>query len=803
MYNMTKKIWALRSIKSRRIAAAALDFMPDAAFAIDLKGRIILWNKAIESLTGISKEAIIGKGDYSHGACFYGQPRPMLADLLLNPSPEWEKNYTSFTREGNTLRGETFAPQLHSGQGAYVWSKASLVHDRQGKIIGALQIVSDISFKVSQQTKLEALNLEFHAANQELAATNEQLTAIEEELRQQYEEVLSARDALENAHQQLAAIIENLPDAVFVIDNEKQVIAWNREMETLTGVKKHEVIGTSNYALAAYGAPRPMLIDYLGSSEEEIRDQYRSVFRRMEQQVLFNEGWQSRIYGGRGAYLSVMAASLLDEDGNIIGAIEILRDITSNHENEEALRQNEALLREITDHMRDIVVRLTLEGIIDYVSPSILHMSGYSPDFALGKHFSQFMHPDDIPRARAVFEALQGGADNASLDFMAIHADGDCKHVECLGSPIRDTHGAVSSVVYVIRDITERKQLENKLRHLGMHDHLTQAYNRAFFEEQLKALHQESNFPLVITTCDIDGLKLVNDTLGHAAGDLLLQTAVQTIRQQLRASDILARVGGDELAIISPRTSEAEVRRLSLSIRKAVADYNELHPELPLSISLGYAFAETITPLHQLFEAADNSMYREKLHRQQSTRSAVVQTLMRALEARDYITEGHGDRMQSLVVSLAMRLGLAERSIVDLKLLAQFHDIGKVGVSDNILFKPGKLTPEEQTEMRRHCEIGNRIAQASPDLLPIADWILKHHEWWNGNGYPLGLKGEDIPLECRILSIADAYDAMTNDRPYRKALSPQQAASELIRGAGSQFDPRLVKEFLSLIQLLA
>lgn len=172
---------------------------------------------------------------------------------------------------------------------------------------------------------------------------------------------------------------------------------------------------------------------------------------------------------------------------------------------------------------------------------------------------------------------------------------------------------------------------------------------------------------------------------------------------------------------------------------------------------------------------------------------------MRALEARDFITEGHVDRLQDLVSSLGREIGLPQRDINDLRLIAQFHDIGKVGIPDHILFKPGPLTSEEMTEMRRHSEIGHRIAQSSPDLVPIADFILKHHEWWDGNGYPLGLKGEETPLECRIIAIADAYEAMTSNRPYRQAMLPQEAIDELKRCAGTQFDTQLVEKFIKTL----
>ncbi|MHB8917083.1 MAG: HD-GYP domain-containing protein, partial [Desulfocucumaceae bacterium] len=236
-------------------------------------------------------------------------------------------------------------------------------------------------------------------------------------------------------------------------------------------------------------------------------------------------------------------------------------------------------------------------------------------------------------------------------------------------------------------------------------------------------------------------------------------------------------------------------------IRESVESYNAQNPELPLSISVGFAqSSDEQINMSELFREADNNMYREKLHRSQSTRSAIVQTLMKALEARDFITEGHADRLQGLVEGLARAIGMPDSSVADLRLLAKFHDIGKVGISDRILFKKSSLSAKEMAEMRRHCEIGHRIAQSANDLAHIADWILKHHEWCNGDGYPLGLKGEEIPLECRILAIADAYDAMTSDRPYRKALSHDEAVTELKRCSETQFDRRLVSTFLDVLE---
>lgn len=353
------------------------------------------------------------------------------------------------------------------------------------------------------------------------------------------------------------------------------------------------------------------------------------------------------------------------------------------------------------------------------------------------------------------------------------------------------------------QELAERKQFEKKLRFISYHDGLTSLFNRTFFKQQMTKLETARQGSVGIILCDVDGLKLINDTLGHEQGDLLLNAAAHIIKSNVRPIDTVARIGGDEFAVLLPQADSKLIEETCSKMRAQVDAYNAGHLELPLSMSIGYAVratgSQTEPSLHELFREADDNMYREKLHRSRSSRSAIVNALLKALEARDFITEGHGDRMQFLTGELGIRLGLSERRIADIKLLAQFHDIGKVGIPDRILFKPSPLTLKEQVEMQRHADIGYRIAQSVSDLIPISDFILKHHEWWNGNGYPIGLKGEEIPLECRILSIADAYDAMTSDRPYRKALVKDEAVAELRRQAGSQFDPQLVAAFCQLL----
>lgn len=343
---------------------------------------------------------------------------------------------------------------------------------------------------------------------------------------------------------------------------------------------------------------------------------------------------------------------------------------------------------------------------------------------------------------------------------------------------------------------------QSSLWYVGRHDTLTGLYNRAVFEEYLETANVAGD-SLQIIVVDVDGLKLINDTLGHASGDELLRKAAATLQAACPPDAVIARFGGDEFAIMLKNHSADSVAALCRDIKAAVARTNNETPGLVLSLSIGFAVGtEQANDATEILKEADNYMYRDKLLHNRSTRSAIVQTLKKALEARDFITDGHAQRLQELVQLLGTELGLSEPKLAELQLFAQFHDIGKVGIPDGILFKPGRLTAEEMAIMRSHSEIGYRIARAAPDLVFIADWVLKHHEWWNGAGYPLGLIGEDIPLECRLLGLADAYDAMTNQRPYRRAMTKAEAIAEIRKNAGSQFDPALVEVFIVILAKL-
>jgi len=384
-------------------------------------------------------------------------------------------------------------------------------------------------------------------------------------------------------------------------------------------------------------------------------------------------------------------------------------------------------------------------------------------------------------------------ADNAVFGIMAVKTY--TKGVRFTPQD-RDVLAFVSSQVAMA---IERMKANDNMRFLSRHDALTGLYNRTHFEHELKRLQEAGTVPVALIICDIDGLKFINDTLGHAVGDQLLVATGEIIRTAVEVGGTIARIGGDEFAIILPGTDAKMGDFICKKIKGLLKKYSQGQFRVPLSLSLGCAVkVESISSLPQVLIEADNYLYREKLHQSKSFQNNFGQTVIKLLEARDFIAEGHADRMQDMASRLAGKVGLSKKRIDNLRLLARYHDIGKVGIPDAILSKAGPLTSEERKEMQGHCDIGYRIAQSSPELLPIAEWILKHQEWWDGMGYPLGLAGEEIPIECRILAIVDAFDAMTNDRSYRPGMSREAAVAELKLCAGSQFDPGLVEKFLEI-----
>jgi diguanylate cyclase (GGDEF)-like protein len=350
----------------------------------------------------------------------------------------------------------------------------------------------------------------------------------------------------------------------------------------------------------------------------------------------------------------------------------------------------------------------------------------------------------------------------------------------------------------IIRDITEDKNEEIRNHYLSHHDSLTGLYNRYFLEAEMLRLDTARQLPISIIIADIDGLKLVNDTYGYNKGDQLIRKASAIIKDTCRKEDIVTRWGGDEFLILLPQTSAADARELCERISNGCREAYQ--NSVPISMTLGTAVKNSPDEaLTEVQKRAEDQMQNQKLSTYKKIKSAFLKSVYHNLMSKSFETEEHIRRVREISLQIGEKLALPKSEMNRLAVLVLLHDIGKVKIIEDILTKKGMLDTEEWEKIKKHPEAGCRIARASEEFAYVAEDILSHHEHWDGTGYPQGLKGEEIPLLARIMAIADAYEVMTCGRPYKKAMTPAAAASELRRCAGLQFDPQLVGLFLSLL----
>jgi len=500
--------------------------------------------------------------------------------------------------------------------------------------------------------------------------------------------------------------------------------------------------------------------------------------------------------------------------GNIVGnqLLFISRDITDQKKTEEALRKRQQEFTSLFKSNPEALVYLDEKGTILDANLRFCKLFGYSLTITAyviktGKSLLNDNNQYEEMVTQGILNAMGSTTpqnvwlevplkvEDRVIGAMAIqsYTNPNIFHEE----DIKIMEFVSSQVATAI----ERKKTEEKFKHLSFHDSLTGLYNRAYFEEELERFNFPRYYPLSIVMLDVNGLKVINDTFGHSEGDRLLKHLSQILISVSRQGDIVARIGGDEFAILLPYTSSEEAYKFCERIKQA-CQQDKIEPiYLRPNISLGYTIQEgEYKDTATLLKEADKKMYQDKLFNGKSREKHFLEAFRIILAERDPHTSDHAQRLQELSLSLGQRVGLTEYQLGNLKLLALLHDIGKIGIPDSILFKTYILTSSERKNMREHPRIGYRMAKNIPDFALIAQEILYHHEYWDGIGYPEGLKGEKIPLLSRIISIVDAYDVMQSCRPYKEPLSKAEALKEIKRYAGTQFDPQLVEIFLKIVK---
>lgn len=632
-----------------------------------------------------------------------------------------------------------------------------------------LNIQKTIDKFFNKQHKLQVQKLE--------AAEKSSLVNIEDNIRQRLKEL----------EERMSMVFELATDGIWEWHIDEGMVYHNKKWCSILLLDENYLVHTmEGYVNLIYPGDRSRVLELINKAKDEKKGFYS------EHRMLRSDGSIIWVID-RGNWVSGSS----DKLSHMIGSIE---DITQKIQAQKDLFHEKEVLRSTLLSVGEGVVSTDVNGLITVFNLAAEKLTGWKHEEVIGRSIEdiiKLVHMDTKETINVIssFDFNKGFSDD--YNSQAILVTRTEKEIPILNSlnSIHMSNGKVTGFVMVFRDITDVVEKQMKIEYLSFHDELTGLYNRRYIEDALYRLDTSRNYPFTIMMLDINNLKLVNDVFGHEMGDKLIKMVAEILKSVLRSDDLISRFGGDEFCILLPKISVNEADVIKRRIQETAS--NSFVGPVRISIAVGYS---TKTRENEIIEdilrAADVNMYKDKEYYKANNRNEMINDFLENNQAKFIMEKQHNERVSSFAAALYEALGKPQNEVNTFRDTALLHDIGKIVIPSEILNKQEALTLEEQEIVKRHPLIGYQILRIMNWDSRYSDDIHYHHERIDGSGYPNGLMGDEIPIGSKVLSIVDAYESMTSDRPYRMRKSRDEAVEELKENAGKQFDPFIVEVFI-------